>query len=237
MKKHFAVLAMIGALIGSQAQAQSYPNLVVKDGNGSIQTICAGLFGSSRAYCQVTMGLNGSTFIPWAMDSSGRGFVNVFNLPLDGNGYLKSGVYDAVNGVPVSLQSGTIGAPAGGVVSVQDPGAAISVSSGNVANSNAVASLAAVSGKTNYLKGFRCTASGATSASVVNLTVTGLAGGTLTFTFTFPAGVTTAAASVGVDNFGIPLPASAQNTAITVTLPAGGTGNTNASCTAWGEQA
>src|SRR5947207_13311659 len=61
--------------------------------------------------------------------------------------------------------------------------------SGNVANSSAAASLAAVSGKTNYLTGFQVTASGATAGLPVNVTVTGVITGTMTYTFVFPAGV------------------------------------------------
>lgn len=100
-------------------------------------------------------------------------------------------------------------------------------SSGNVTNAGATASLAAVSAKTNYITGFQCTASGATSALAVNVTVTGTASGTLTYPFTFPTGVTAQAAPLVV-RFDPPLAASAINTAITVTLPAGGAGNTNA---------
>jgi hypothetical protein len=100
-------------------------------------------------------------------------------------------------------------------------------SSGNVANATATASLPAVAGKTNFLTGFQCTATGATGALVVNVTVTGLVTGTATYTFVFPAGVTVQATSLIV-SFVTPVKASAVNTAIVVTLPAGGTGNTNA---------
>lgn len=99
--------------------------------------------------------------------------------------------------------------------------------SGNVANGSAAASLAAVSGKTNYIAGFQVTASGATAALVVNVTMAGVITGTQTYTFVFPAGVTTAATPLIV-KFDPPVPASATNTAITVTLPASGAGGTNA---------
>jgi hypothetical protein len=105
--------------------------------------------------------------------------------------------------------------------------------SGNVANASAVATLAAVSAKTNYITGFQVTAAGATAASVVNVTVTGLITGTATYTFVFPAGVTTAAQSLIV-SFETAVKASGVNTAIVVTLPAGGTGNTNAAVAAQG---
>lgn len=115
------------------------------------------------------------------------------------------------------------------------PGTSITSASGNVANASAVATLAGISGKTTWITGFQCSAAGATAASVVNLTVGGVVSGTMTYTFVFPAGATTAASPLVV-NFASPVPASATNTAITVTLPAGGAGNTNASCAAQGFQ-
>lgn len=114
-------------------------------------------------------------------------------------------------------------------------GGVIGGASGNVANASAVATLAGASGKTTYIMGFECTASGATAASVQNLTVTGILGGTKTYTFVFPSGATAQATPLVVE-FPTPLPASATNTAIVVTLPAGGAGNTNASCNAHGFQ-
>lgn len=113
------------------------------------------------------------------------------------------------------------------------PGTPLNASSGNVANASAVATLAGAALQTTYITGFQCTAAGATAAAVVSVTVTGLLGGTQTYTFTFPAGVTTQASHLQ-PAFDMGLPASAANTAIVVTLPAGGAGNTNASCNAQG---
>jgi len=107
------------------------------------------------------------------------------------------------------------------------PSGLTTVSSGNVANASAAATLAAVAAKTNYLAGFEITAGGATGAALVSATITGLAGGTATYTFGAPAGATVAATPLVVW-FPTPLPASAVNTAIVVTLPALGAGNTNA---------
>lgn len=109
----------------------------------------------------------------------------------------------------------------------------VSASSGNVTNAAAVATLAAVASKTNYLSGFQITAAGATAAACVNATVVGLLGGTRTYTFCAPAGVAVGATPLVV-NFSPPLPASATNTAIVVTLPALGAGNTNAAASAQG---
>jgi hypothetical protein len=100
-------------------------------------------------------------------------------------------------------------------------------SSGVVANAAAAASIAAVAGKTSYLSGFQCTALGATAVGNVTVAVTGAAGGTLSYKFQFPVGVTAIAAPLNMA-FNPPIAASAPNTAITVTLPAGGAGNTDA---------
>ena len=110
-----------------------------------------------------------------------------------------------------------------------------SAASGNVANASAVATIAAVAGKTNFLSGLTITAGGAVAAALVNATVTGLAGGTATYTFAAPAGATAGATPMAL-TFNPALPASAVNTAIVLTLPALGAGNTNAAVTAWGYQ-
>jgi hypothetical protein len=115
------------------------------------------------------------------------------------------------------------------------PGAPIVAASGNVANTNAVATLAAAPGKTTFITGFRCDAAGATAGLAVSLTVAGLLGGTLTYAFTFPTGAAVGAWPVE-HLFVPPLAASTVNTAIVVTLPAGGAGNTNATCNATGFQ-
>lgn len=111
----------------------------------------------------------------------------------------------------------------------------ITAASGNVANASAAATLAAAASKTTYITGFEITASGATAAAVVSVTVTGTITGTLTYTFVFPAGATVAATPLIVE-FALPIPGSAVNTAIVVTCPAGGAGNTNATVVAHGYQ-
>ena len=67
------------------------------------------------------------------------------------------------------------------------------------------------------------------------MTVAGTITGTLSYIFTFPAGVLIAAQPLNVQ-FPVPIPASAVNTTIVVTLPSGGTGNTNAAAVAAGFQ-
>ena len=102
----------------------------------------------------------------------------------------------------------------------------LNASSGNVANAAATATLNAVANKTAYLTGFEVTGSGATAALPVSVTITGLLGGTLTYTYVAAAGALAANAPLIVE-FNPPLPASAQNTNIVVSCPALGAGNTN----------
>lgn len=111
----------------------------------------------------------------------------------------------------------------------------ITGSSANVANASAVATLAAAAGKMTYITGFQCTASGATAGADVTVTVAGVVGGTMNYTQTAPTGATLGAYPLIVP-FSHPIPASAINTAIVVTMPALGTGNTNATCAAQGFQ-
>ena len=106
-------------------------------------------------------------------------------------------------------------------------GTTVGNSSGNVANVNAVATLAAVAGKANYLSTVRMTAAGATAGSVVVATITGVLGGPLSYVFSTPAGATVGASPL-VLNFDPPLQSTGPNTAIVCTLPALGAGNTNA---------
>ena len=112
---------------------------------------------------------------------------------------------------------------------------AITNSSANVANASAVATLPATANTTTWITGFQCTGSGSTAGLAVTVTVAGTISGTMNYTFTFPAGVLVSAQPLVV-NFATPIPASAVNTTIVVTLPAGGAGNTNATCAAQGFQ-
>ena len=125
-----------------------------------------------------------------------------------------------------ALANGT-GMPAGAV--------AVTGASGNVAAASAVATLAAAASKTTYITGFQITAGGATGAALVTATVVGTITGTLSYTFATPVGATLGATPLTV-SFPVPVPASAVNTAIVVTLPSLGTGNLNATVVATGFQ-
>ena len=107
--------------------------------------------------------------------------------------------------------------------------------SGNVAAATAAATLPAAQGLITFISGFEITAGGATAGSCVTATVTGLAGGSLSYAYCAPTGATAAAAPLVVP-FRPPLPASSVNTAIAVTLPSLGAGNTTTSVSAHGFQ-
>jgi hypothetical protein len=100
--------------------------------------------------------------------------------------------------------------------------------SGVVSAATASASIAAVTGETAYLTGFEFTGGGATSAALKTLTITGLLGGTRSYTIAVPAGTTLGCQPLVV-YFYPALPASATNTAITVSIPTLGAGNTASS--------
>lgn len=97
------------------------------------------------------------------------------------------------------------------------------------------ATLAAAAGKTTHITGFEVTGAGATAASVVTVTVSGLLGGTQSYKVAVPAG-----ANAGVTPLVVSIPggfpASAPNTAIVVDVPSFGAGNTHAAVAARGFQ-
>jgi hypothetical protein len=115
----------------------------------------------------------------------------------------------------------------------------VATSTAGAAQSNA-ATVPAASGKLSYIEGFDVTGGGATAASVVEVSITGLqsAIGTLKFEMNVLAGATGPVNAQGglFIRFPQPLPASGVNSAITVTCPSLGAGNTNASVTAYGYQ-
>jgi hypothetical protein len=125
----------------------------------------------------------------------------------------------------------------GNVSNTPVPSGATSItgSSGNVAAGTATATLAGVSNKTTYITGFQVTAGGATGAALVTVTVAGVITASMLYTFAAPAGVTLGATPLIV-SFNPPVPASAANTAITVSMPTLGAGNTNTTIVAQGYQ-
>lgn len=200
------------------------PTVITNGQRGSVQVSPQGALGIAA--------LNGASYVSLATTP---------NAPTTGAGTLSVGLTNVFNATPSVLTDGQYGTTnitarhALQVAHVATDGV-ITAASGNVANASAVATLAAGgASKTTYITGFQCTSSGATVGAAVNATVAGVVTGTMTYTFVFPVGVAVAATPLNV-SFPNPIPASALNTAITVTLPAGGTGNTNAACNAQGYQ-
>jgi hypothetical protein len=113
------------------------------------------------------------------------------------------------------------------VASTPYPSGAVALSAGSavVANASAAATLTGTATTTVYISGFEITGAGATVGLPVTVTVAGLLGGTRSFIYSFAAGALVANTPLIV-RFNPPLPASAVNTAIVVTCPAGGAGNT-----------
>jgi hypothetical protein len=109
----------------------------------------------------------------------------------------------------------------------------VTAGSGNVANASAVATIPAVAGKTAYITGFDLTGAGATAALIVNPTLAGIISGTRTYVYGAVAGVALMNQNLSI-RFHPAIPASAVNTAITLTCPALGAGNTNNAAHAYG---
>jgi hypothetical protein len=85
----------------------------------------------------------------------------------------------------------------------------------------------AQAGKTNQVSGFQVTGDGATAGSIIVVTLSGVQGGTQSFDLTIPAGAGVPITPLIV-TFNPPLVASGPNTAIVLTVPSFGAGNTNA---------
>lgn len=135
-------------------------------------------------------------------------------------------------GVPAMYVDANGAAQFLGIGGVPQKATPLHVSSGNVANAVATATLPNAGGQTTYITGFEITASGSTAGAAVTVTVTGVLGGTMSYTFVAPANALQGA-SLQVE-FPTPIPASALNQAIAVNLPALGAGNTNATVVAHG---
>jgi len=106
-------------------------------------------------------------------------------------------------------------------------------SSGNVANATVAATLAAVVGKTMYVSGFTVSGAGATAGLPVTVTLTGVVGGTASFTYAAAVGALVGNTPLAVV-FPKPLPATGPGVAITLSCPALGVGNTNNSAVLYG---
>jgi hypothetical protein len=136
---------------------------------------------------------------------------------------------------PNGVLNGTAGAL---IVAATDypSGAVPIVGAQSGVNSALSVGLPGVVGKTTYITGFEVTGAGATAAAVLTVSLFNLVGSiTGLYTLVIPAGVTTGITPLMVE-FAKPIPAFAQNTGITLGVPAFGAGNTNATATAHGYQ-
>lgn len=102
---------------------------------------------------------------------------------------------------------------------------ALSAGSAVVANAAAVATLTGTASTLVHIAGFEITGAGATAGLPVTVTLSGLLGGTRSYIYTFATGALLPNQTLAVQ-FDPPLPASAVNTPIVLTCPAGGAGNT-----------
>jgi hypothetical protein len=105
-------------------------------------------------------------------------------------------------------------------------------SSGDIANATATATLAPPAGTTAFLSGFGVTSGGATAGGSQNVTITGVVGGTMTYTYAFA--VLAAAQPPLVVEFKHPLAATGPNVSIVVSMGALGAGNAHAAVNAHG---
>ena len=109
----------------------------------------------------------------------------------------------------------------------------VNAGSGNIANNTAAGTMPADAARFNYLSGFDVTFSGATAGLVVVATLTGIAGGPLSYIVSAPVGATVGGPALS-RSFPQPLRSTAINTAITLSVPALGLGNTNIAVNLYG---
>lgn len=135
-------------------------------------------------------------------------------------------IFTDENGNPVV----TVRQAAGSVNSAEQEHAA----SAQVAAAANNQTLPAIAGRRTFIAGFTVDGLGATAASVINVTISGVLGGTITYALSIPAGATAALAAPLRVEFARPIPANADNTAIVVNVPSFGAGNTQANASVHG---
>jgi hypothetical protein len=147
------------------------------------------------------------------------------------------GIFDATAPTPVTgIKRGYGSETSGGDPLMHQGIAAIPAPAGavhQVAAATATAAIAAVVDQTGYLAGFSISGGGATGTSRIRATIAGLAIGTMGIDIVVPAGAALAITPIFV-TFPNPIPSSAANTAITLSVPSFGTGNLDVSIAIWG---
>lgn len=162
-------------------------------------------------------GVSGGTAMPINLTQAGG---TTLNATATGGGAVPVEQIDPITGAPAVIQS-TV--PVTGYPFGSTP---VQASSGNIANAIAAAALPAVAAKTNWVTQIEVTGSGAVAGVPVIVTLAGLLGGTRSFIYSAVAGALLENTPLIIP-FPFPLPASAVNTAITLSCPSLGTGNTN----------
>jgi hypothetical protein len=117
------------------------------------------------------------------------------------------------------------------------PGILTSAAHG-AAQSNVATLAPGVATQLAFLQGFDVTGGGATGASIIEIVVTGLLGGTMWFEMAVVAGAGVQVNPQGGFFFSPPepIPASGLGVSIVITVPSFGAGNTNAAVVAFGFQ-
>jgi hypothetical protein len=121
---------------------------------------------------------------------------------------------EVVTAAEAASAAGAAGYPAGAV-----PVAATATGT----NAITAATLPAAAGKTTYITGYQVSGGSPTAATLISITLAGVVGGSEPLFFTGPA--QPAPLPPVIVSFNPPLPASAANTAITVTASAFGAGS------------
>jgi hypothetical protein len=221
MKKILFAFIFLASFTGF-AEAQTSRNPCFTTGATTTQGIlnCVGV-GVSTPLPVILGGGSGGAAGSTSNASSGVATSST-NIPAVAYNYVWNGAtWDQASG----LTTGTVGVPSAQVVTVQPPAtngtyptAAVPIQGNGSGSTGAVVgTLAGTSGKTTYICDFDISAVGGTAA-VGPITVAGLAGGSKVYQLTSSA--------TGVfltKNFNPCIPASAANTAITITTTADGT--------------
>lgn len=109
------------------------------------------------------------------------------------------------------------------------------VTTGSAAAASQTVTIPALAHQFSYCAGFQVDGLGATSGSTIQVTL-GDGTWTLTYELIIPTGATTSLANRLSEKFPHPLRSTSVNTAITLTVPSFGSGNTSAVCGIWGFQ-
>ena len=219
----------LASLVGLHAQQQVTPGYQVPN-SGSGSTVYGWQPVDATHGLPTTATIAGGTV---SNASSGVAPTST-NIPTVAYGYLWNGTgWDQSTG----LLTGTVGAPGSDVVTVQPPiqsgsagyPTAATPITGNASGTTGavVGTLAAVANKTTYICGFHIDSTG--SGAIGPITLAGIVGSSMVFQGT--AGVNNNLSQV----FTPCIPASAQNTAITMTTTADGTA-TAVNVNTWGFQ-